>query len=1466
MKKLLLILIGFCLISTFAKAQSFRETLKDPTLTFLEKETIIDAYFSSKEIKSVIERKEFKKYNRWKIWASSRLNKEGFVLSKEAENEILRAYGQQKSNFKLKSASSNSKWEELGPFTYEGNSEVRVTGAGMGRIVSIAVDQSQQIIYATAPNGGLWKSTDAGESWVPLGDKFESMEVQGVGISPNNSNIVMIYNQNYLRKSTDGGITWKTVSPYYSSLDGNTSILFHPTNANIIYSGTGDGIAKSTDGGETFNLIFTDFWIDQLRFKPGNPEVIYGTGRRFAKSTDGGNNFSEVTTGFKYVGQERIKVDVSPASPESVFVIQSDGSQMGAIYRSDNGGNSFYTIYDVKDGGKNQLVAYQASRNMHLTVSDTDADVIHVGGALEHYRSTNGGSTFEKLGDWEWGDKPTYIHADVLFMQYVNGRLYAGTDGGLFRSLDKGDHFEDLTNNGLSVRMYYRIGVSKSNPELVIGGTQDIGHSIVRGEGKPSLECLGGDGFECAFDPTNPNVIYAITAYGGFLYKSTNGGKTFKDKSFPGGKTSGSAYAFAVSQTQQNTIYQGVDHGYNRTNKNESGSWINLTASLPSPSKYIKEICVSPSNENYIYITRWNTNDAIWLSKNAESSNPSWTKLNNFQENGSINFISVDPNQPKNIGFVTGEGEVYISQNEGNDWISIKRNLPSAPIYSMVHDHKSNNGIYVGTGRGIYYTNDNMTSWVPFDNNFPNVRVNDLEIHEETGKLYAGTFGRGLWIADLYDDENNFSVTTPTKLKASTVSGSIINLTWIDNSSNETGFEIQRAKENGAFTTITTVNANSTSYSNSGLDNYTSYRYRIRAKNGANQYSKYSNISEAKTYNNDNTSAYNVTLNIIPDEFPGQISWELKDENGEILEFGGDYQTTNTKSEHFLLSAGCYSITMKDSYGDGIWCNPDPNQRKGSYDIRDEDGNILGYGSEYGTQEIKEFCIGETSNPVTISAPSNLATTSTSSNSIGLSWTDNSSNETSFVIERKTGFGSFSEIATVGTNITTYTNNQLTASTSYTYRVKALGTNATNSNYSNELSATTDGTVGGGGQTNVTLTITPDNYAYEISWEIQDVNGTVLHSGNGYSGTNIITESFALSTACYKLIMKDSGNDGICCDFGTGSYELKNEDGTILASGGEYVSEDIKDFCLDGSSTPIALNAPSNIIASVNVTTVNLQWTDNSSNETGFRLQRAKVNGGFTTISNLGVNITSYSDQGLDENTSYKYRVRAIGNNSELSTFSNTANVTTGSVSTGGGNKNVTLTIVLDNYPEEMSWDLKDNGGNVIESGNNYSGSADVVKTFDLSSACYTFTIKDQYGDGICCGAQGNGSYELKNETGTILASGGDYKDEESTQFCLDGSANQRITKRLIKESVEIKNIHYFPNPLGENDDLNIILEEDVHYSQLFLLDVTGRVIYQENISDKKKITVSTKKIPSGTYFIRFINDKEIKNLILLKK
>jgi len=284
--------------------------------------------------------------------------------------------------------------------------------------------------------------------------------------------------------------------------------------------------------------------------------------------------------------------------------------------------------------------------------------------------------------------------------------------------------------------------------------------------------------------------------------------------------------------------------------------------------------------------------------------------------------------------------------------------------------------------------------------------------------------------------------------------------------------------------------------------------------------------------------------------------------------------------------------------------------------------------------------------PTPPAAPSNLTATAASSSQINLSWTDNSNNEDGFRIERCQGVGcaNFAEITTVGANATSYLNTGLTASTAYQYRVRAYSSPG-NSAYSNIASATTLATaVTPAPPSNLTATaisgsqidlVWTDNSNNEIGFKIERSLEGTLFSQIATVGGNVTTysDSNLLPGITYYYRVRAYN--------GTGDSAYSN-------------TANATTFLL-----PPPLAPPSNLTAtSVSSSQINLSWTDNSSNETGFQIARSTDGLVWLPIGTTAANVVSYNDTGLSSSTLYYYRVRAKSATGD-SADSNTASAIT---------------------------------------------------------------------------------------------------------------------------------------------------------------------------------------------------------------
>jgi len=469
---------------------------------------------------------------------------------------------------------------------------------------------------------------------------------------------------------------------------------------------------------------------------------------------------------------------------------------------------------------------------------------------------------------------------------------------------------------------------------------------------------------------------------------------------------------------------------------------------------------------------------------------------------------------------------------------------------------------------------------------------------------------------------NEASATTPilnapSNLSASAVSYKQVTLTWTDNSSEETGFEIERKTgAGGTYARITTASANATSYTNTGLTQGTEYFYRVRAVSGSN-YSQYSNEISVTTQTLPAPS--NLTATPLSSS---QIRLTWTDNSSDETYFYIEYKTTGN-----FISLGSVAANTTTYTHSNLAQGTTYTYRVKAYNTSN---NIY---SAYSDEVLA-------TTPV-LPPPSALSATAFSSTQIQLAWTDNSTDETNFHIERKTGAeGAYSQIASVGANVTTYADTGLTQNTEYYYRVRAYNSsNAAYSAYSNEISATTATLNAPSNLTTATLSylqiklIWTDNSSDEQYFYIErkaGASGTYSHVASVSANITTYTDyNLAPNTEYYYRVRAYNGS---------GYSAYSNEAG----------------------ATPLSLNAPSNLTASIlSSTQIKLTWTDNSSDETYFYIERKTgASGTYSTLTSVSANITTYTDYNLAPNTEYYYRVRAY-NGSVYSAYSNEVSMTT---------------------------------------------------------------------------------------------------------------------------------------------------------------------------------------------------------------
>lgn len=691
----------------------------------------------------------FKPFMRWRTHWEKMAHSDGRLPS---SSELWQSY-QKKIDKTGKAVNPTSNWTSIGPFEHGSFS-----GAlpGQGRVNAIAVDPNDpNTWYVGAPAGGLWKSTNAGNSWVNLFDNFLQIGVSGIAIDPNDSNIIYISTGDDdaadsfsigAFKSIDGGQNWNPTGLVPEAGDVGflmNEITIDPTNSNIIWAGTSKGLQKSEDGGDTWEVKQSGN-ITDFKLKPGDSQTIYAVNSfRFYVSRDGGENFT-FTADDLPINSGRLAIGVSPANAEMVYLVSArpiaNNFSFQGVYKSTNSGVSFTKTMNNTD----IFESSQAWFDLAIEVNPTDANELYIG-CLNIWKSIDGGDSFNQLNQWNNND-PAYSHADIHTLKFFNDNLFCGSDGGIYVSSDNGATFTDRTF-GIAISQFYRLSVAKSDSQKMAGGLQDNA-GFIRNNGEWNVY-TGGDGMDYEIDPTNSNLVYGFLQFGGILYVSTNSGQSIGLVGPPRDDNNNTIRGNWITPLAINGAGE-VFAGYDGVYKLTGNAWQKTSNVGTSP---IDDIEVDPNNPDILYAVE---NEILYRSIDGGAS---FGLLQRFDSD--ISDLAVN-SMDENIVYVTTSNRVGIPQSRQQDLRGVFRltingntatkeditgNLSTDQAFlSIAHQGRdSTNPVYVGTNLGVYRIDDTLTEWEDYFTGFPNTSVSDLEISLDDEIITAATYGRGIW-------------------------------------------------------------------------------------------------------------------------------------------------------------------------------------------------------------------------------------------------------------------------------------------------------------------------------------------------------------------------------------------------------------------------------------------------------------------------------------------------------------------------------------------------------------------------------------------------------------------------------------------------------------------------------------------------------------------------------------------------
>jgi len=764
MKKLIL-LITFA-ISFSLGAQSTQDTIDKPfwqsmmfdrTVNIHKAKRAFDLYFSNK---AKIKGTGYKQFERWYHHWSMKVNPDGSFL---APNHTLNEYRKFRRN-NLTPRSGTGAWKNLGPFD-----DPFLVGefVGVGRVNAIGFHPSdEKIIYAGAPQGGFWRTYDKGASWTSTTDDLPTLGVSAIAFIQNSAtdSVILIgtgdrdagdANGLGVMRSTNGGVSFISSN---TGIGNRTVGMFaqNPLNKNTIFAAVDNGIYVSYNQGNNWIQRSSAGNFKDIKYCPSDTMTLYATQNGFFyRSTDAGNTWTSINTGFTATGRNRLAIAVTAANPNIVYVVASNASTNGleSFYKSSNKGLSFTVrmggAFNILGSNTNGSAAGgQGWYDLAITGNDQDSNMVAVGGVIQ-FRSDNGGTSWSAISHWFGGGAP-FVHADVHYLARnpLNNELYSGNDGGVYTTANNGTSWT-IRNKGLAISQFYNFGVSQLSKTKFITGAQDNGTSWGSDTASWQTANFGGDGMQCEISNFDTTVMFGNVQYGS-LRRTKNNGASWQGlaASIPGGPGPWAAPChlhprlndIMVILYTQGIISKNIVSAANPT-------FANFTTGVTGTGNALR---FSNVNDSLVFMG--------WTNGNFRVANilASPIKVDSMSRpaNNTIRDIETSFNN-ENVVYAACGNRIYRSLNKGAAWTDISANLPNIPMFSIVLDKNSPEGLYVGTDAGVYYKDSLMANWIYYNTGLPiNTEVRDLEIVYDTlcssnSVIFAGTYGRGLWRGDL---------------------------------------------------------------------------------------------------------------------------------------------------------------------------------------------------------------------------------------------------------------------------------------------------------------------------------------------------------------------------------------------------------------------------------------------------------------------------------------------------------------------------------------------------------------------------------------------------------------------------------------------------------------------------------------------------------------------------------------------
>jgi photosystem II stability/assembly factor-like uncharacterized protein len=678
-----------------------------------------------------------------------------------------------------------------------------------GRVLAVeGVSGEPNVYYFGGVAGGVWKTTDGGDNWKPLFDKYPVSSIGALDVSRSNHNVIYVGtgeacirgNISYgdgVYKSTDGGISWKNVGLKDSQHIG--AIIVDPKNPDIVFvaalghaygPNAERGVFRTTDGGKTWSkVLYKDEKTGAIDvvFDPNNSNIVYaalweayrtpyslnsgGPGSGLYKSEDGGSTWKRLSgNGLPDGILGRIGVSVSGGDSNRVYALIE--AKAGGLYRSDDAGET-WTLAN-EDGRFRQRAWYFT----HVFADPKAPDTLYILNT-GLYRSTDAGRTFTLL------PAPHGDHHGLWIDPENPERLINGNDGGATISTDGGKTWTSQLNQPTA--QFYHVITDNNFPYYIYGAQQDnstVGIASYDDEGVITMRDWyavgGGESGYIAPDPRDHNIVYAgsdsatITRYDHRTEQEKDVSVWPEDTSGEGAKDLKYRFQWTapvilspndpdVMYTSAQYVFESDDHGQSwktispdltRNDKSrQQPSGGELTKDITSVEYYdtVFALAESPKKRGLLWA---GTDDGLVQITRDDGAH--WTNVTprGLPVWSMISIIEASPFDEGTAYVAVDDHKlddfkpyIYKTSDYGKSWTQIANGIPEgAYVHSVREDPKRKGLLFAGTETGVYVSFHDGQNWQPLQLNLPTTPIHDLAVKNDD--LVVATHGRSFWVLD----------------------------------------------------------------------------------------------------------------------------------------------------------------------------------------------------------------------------------------------------------------------------------------------------------------------------------------------------------------------------------------------------------------------------------------------------------------------------------------------------------------------------------------------------------------------------------------------------------------------------------------------------------------------------------------------------------------------------------------------